>query len=369
MIVMNKKYKTKLILILGIVFFSFVFVQSAFAANKYWIGSSSVNVGSNWSPWGIPNTLDTAIFNSGGVSNATIDADFSANQLNIFSNYTGSIFLNYGKSLNLGNPPVVETPIVVSSAGSQVSTTTYPLSGIFLGGSFTFNKSISSTVVSSIVITQNGSLSADANLAGLQLYYKKEATCSSTLPLDAVSFNSVGVTFTSNIATTTGTMAVDSSESPSQVCIYAKYDITGSDSSIMGQTVDLEILNPSTDVTVNSSTVSPATAADISGATTLVSSTTPMLSLKMSDPTKNPTVFYLQDGALWIKEGVNGTPGKLTSDTVEVTSLRFTTLTGFLGTLFGSLKIEMTVKAKNSGETQEYNVERTFTTTVKVRKR
>jgi hypothetical protein len=372
---MIKEYKTKIFLILGIFLFSFILFQPVFATDKYWIGSGSINSGENWSSSGVPNSLDTAIFNGGGVSNSTIDTDFSVKEFNIGSVYTGSIFLNYGKSLNLGN---FQTPMVVSSAGSQVSTTSYPLSDIYLGGGFTFNK-VGSTVTTNIVITQKGSLNADANLANLKLYYKKETTCSSSFPSGTTQFNSSGVSFSSNIATTTGNMTVDSS---GQVCVYAKYDITGStppDQSLMGQTVDLEILNPSTDVLTNpTSTSSPATAIDISGATTLVipstatTSVSPivaMLSLEMSDTTKNPTVFYLQDGALWIKEGVNGTPGKLTSDTVEVTSLKFTTLTGFLSTLFGSLKIEMTIKAKNSGETQEYNVERTFTTTVKVRKR
>ncbi|MGB8815838.1 MAG: hypothetical protein WCC74_01170 [Minisyncoccia bacterium] len=367
---MKKEFKIKPILITGIFFFFFIFVQFSFATDKYWLGSGLLNIGSNWSPLGTPNIFDVVFFNGDSVSNATIDDDFGANQLNVFSTYSGSIYLNYGKTLNLGYPPAVpETPIVVSSVGSQVSTTTYPLSGIFLGGSFTFNKSASSTIVSRIVITQKGSLNADTNLANLQLYYKKEETCSTSFPSGATLFNPGGSSFFSNVISITGTMNVSSFEFPNKVCIYIKYDITGYDPLIMGQTVDLEILNPSNDVTVNSSTVSPATAIDIFGATTLISSTTPMLSLEMSNPAKNPTTFYLQDGILWIKEGVNGTPGRITSNKVEVTSLRFTTLTGFLNTLFGSLKIEMTVKARNEGETQEYKVERTFTTTVKVRKR
>ncbi|MEK7465511.1 MAG: prepilin-type N-terminal cleavage/methylation domain-containing protein [Patescibacteria group bacterium] len=78
------------------------------------------------------------------------------------------------------------------------------------------------------------------------------------------------------------------------------------------------------------------TATDINGASTT-------LNLKMSDSTKNPTVFSLASGALMMQEGT-GTAVAVTPSTIYVTALSFTKLnnTSSQGTATSSVQIRIT---------------------------
>lgn len=151
--------------------------------------------------------------------------------------------------------------ITVSSSGSQVSTINVPSTNNYVGGAFTFVRNGGSANVTQIIITETGTVNANANLSNLKLYYETASTCSyngnETLFGTASSFNS------SEKATVSGTMSVGTS----QVCVYALVDVGSGASN--GQTLDIEI-NASSEVTVSSGSVSGSFPVAIAGSTTLV---------------------------------------------------------------------------------------------------
>ncbi|PKN02738.1 hypothetical protein CVU76_01740 [Candidatus Dojkabacteria bacterium HGW-Dojkabacteria-1] len=150
----------------------------------------------------------------------------------------------------------------VGTSGTQNSQT-YPNTNDFnIGGSFTFVRNEGSGNVTSITISHTGSVSS-SNLSDLKLYYKQESSCSTSKPVDATLFNSTPGSFSSGSSTVTGSMSVGAT----QTCLYVQLDI-GSGAQI-GETIEIQITNPSTQVTVASGVVTPATAVVITGTTTI----------------------------------------------------------------------------------------------------
>ncbi len=95
------------------------------------------------------------------------------------------------------------------------------------------------------------------------MYYKQESTCSSSIPGDATLFNSSPGSFSSGFSTVTGTIPTTTSK----VCVYARLDIGGSAN--LGETIELEITNPSTDVQTTANIVTPSSPVSISGTSTI----------------------------------------------------------------------------------------------------
>ncbi|MFA6446070.1 MAG: LamG-like jellyroll fold domain-containing protein, partial [Candidatus Paceibacterota bacterium] len=264
--------------------------------------------------------------------------------------------------------------VTLSATGTQQATTTIPATNQYLGGAFTAGQNAGTSNVTSITLTQKGSLNADTYLSNLRLY--STSTVNGVCPLFSASytaFNGTGVAFSGNRATTTGTLAVGTIP----ICIYARFDVAGSmTEALIGNSIDLEVTNPSTDIIASGVTVVPATAVNISGATILVTSSvtngdtststiSSTLSLKMADADKNPTVFYVKDNALWMKQGT-GAPQRLTAETLFVTGATFINLGG----PSGSVKVQLRVKKKAvDGSVQNYTLEKTFTTSATVRKK
>ena len=145
--------------------------------------------------------------------------------------------------------------------------------------------------------------------------------------------------------TTAGTpmaLTVDTS-----VCVYIVYDLNGSSGlGTMGKTIDFEITNPSVDIIVSAGTVIPNTTLNIDGVTMIavdnvaivrdappvsVQTTNPacsnsiitsMMSVHMDDAVKDPTLYYLQNCAVWKKEG-NADPHRLNNPNFQIRSLTF----------------------------------------------
>ncbi|HCC67820.1 TPA: hypothetical protein DEP90_01230 [Patescibacteria group bacterium] len=187
--------------------------------------------------------------------------------------YTFEIYLNVksdndadaAASANLDNInlDVIPPNITTSTTGTQISTVSADTADFYVGGAFTFVRNTGSTTVTSITISETGTI-ADTDISGLILYYKQEATCSTSIPGDATQFNATPGSFSSGSSTVTGSMSVGTS----QVCMYVEVDI-GSGASV-DETVLIQITNPSTQVTASAGTVSPATAVAISETTTIV---------------------------------------------------------------------------------------------------
>jgi hypothetical protein len=170
--------------------------------------------------------------------------------------------------------------ITVGTTGTQKTTVNPSTSNFYIGGAFTFVRNADSASVTSITIAETGTIS-DTNISGLILYYKQEATCSTSIPVDATQFNSTAGTFSGGSSTVTGSMTVGTS----QICMYVEADIgTASED----DTIEIQITNPSTDVTASAGTVSPSTAVAISGTTTVATNQAPTFTSFDDDGPKDP---------------------------------------------------------------------------------
>ncbi len=178
--------------------------------------------------------------------------------------------------------------ITVGSSGTLVSNLAIPSTGNYTGGAFTFSRDVGTDDVTSIKVTENGTVNAAANLANLTLWYYQTSSCGTTIPGGASQFNSTAGTFSGTgpyTSTVTGSMTVTSG---APMCVYAQLDV-GSGAA-PGDTIQLEIANPSTDVVVSSGTVSPSSAVAITGTITLVP--------------PGPTTDQILRGGEWFSGGV-----------------------------------------------------------------
>jgi hypothetical protein len=176
---------------------------------------------------------------------------------------------------------LTEPGITVGATGTQTANIQAGTTNQYLGGAFTLVREAATSNVTSITVSETGTI-ADANITNLDLYYKQEASCSATMPSGTTLFNSTPGTFSSGSSTVTGTIPVGTS----QICVYAQADIGSGASN--GDTVEIQITNPSTQVVSSFGTVSPATAVAISGTTTITSNTAPSFTAINSNSPQYP---------------------------------------------------------------------------------
>ena len=143
--------------------------------------------------------------------------------------------------------------------------------------------------------------------------------------------------------------------------------------------MDLEIANPSTDLTMAGVTVGPATPVDINGVTIIMTAnndlTTPttsnpscsnslitsVLSLHMSDQAQDPTVYYLQNCSIWKMIG-GGAPRRMTNQNLQVHSLNLTDMGG------GNVRFAITISNIDQGAGANFlDIVRTFSTSAGTR--
>lgn len=196
--------------------------------------------------------------NAGGGGGVTVTSSSGDHTFTTKSRISDS-----GTLTNITTSPVITVGagLTVSSTGTQTSTMSIPSSNNYVGGAFTFISAGSQTV-SEIIVSDTGTVTANSDISNLKIRYETAGTC--TYNGDETLFNSTGVSFdASEQATATGTMAI----STSQVCVYVILDVGSGASG--DETLEIQITDPSTEVTVNTGTVSPATPVAISGTTTL----------------------------------------------------------------------------------------------------
>ena len=218
----------------------------------------------------VSSAASTALTRIDGLGGS---ADCTTVALTNGQDYTYKVFQkdtssNYDVGVLIGTftPQSAVPNITVGTEGTQNSPLIIPSTNNNVGGAFTFVRSSGTADVTSIVITDNGTVNANLNLSNVVLFYKTEATCSTSIPVDATQYNSTGVGFNaSEKATVVGDSGM--TVGTSQICVYVRLDV-GSGAGD-GQTMEIRIADPSTEVTVSAGTVSPATPVDIAGTTTL----------------------------------------------------------------------------------------------------
>lgn len=165
-------------------------------------------------------------------------------------------------------------PLTVSALGAHVTEVRGSTTNFYVGGSFVFSEFSSGRDVTSITITESGSVDGATNLDNIRLLYDLDTTaphdCQSEsydggeLQFGATDTN--GFSGGNGVATFADTVSVTSS---STMCVYVLLDVLGSATD--GQTMELAIDDPSTDVLVSGSfSAQPSSRVAPAGDTTVV---------------------------------------------------------------------------------------------------
>jgi hypothetical protein len=155
--------------------------------------------------------------------------------------------------------------ITVGSTGTQTSSLNVGSTNNYIGAAFTLIGNSSSVNLTSITLSETGTVNGNTNLSNVKLYYETAATCafSGTEPQFGTtqSFN------VSDQAVFTGTLPVGSS----QICVYPVLDVGSGASG--GQTMELQI-TASTDIVPATGAIYGTFPVLLAGTTTLSSSNT-----------------------------------------------------------------------------------------------
>ena len=162
--------------------------------------------------------------------------------------------------------PVIN--VTIGSVGSQQNVNA-STTGTYIGGAFSIVGNVGSRSITSVTITENGTINAQDNLKNIKLLYDLDTSA----PYDCASESyagsetQFGSTVAGGFSSANGTAAFSGSVtvSPTQtMCIYVLADIQGT--SGVGDTIEVQITTPTTDVVGSGSPViSPATAITLSG--------------------------------------------------------------------------------------------------------
>lgn len=163
--------------------------------------------------------------------------------------------------------------VIVSAADTQqdlrVGTTT-----AHVGGTFVITENTSNRDITSITITENGTVDGLNDLDNIRLQYDLDTTA----PYDCASegYNSTdtqfGATDTTGFSAANGTSVFTGTQqitTTQTMCVYVVVDVL--DSATFGETIELEITDPSVDVAGSGTpNVTPSTAILLPGTTTLL---------------------------------------------------------------------------------------------------
>lgn len=230
----------------------------------------------------VSDTSQTSIMGESGES-AGQGTAFPRGWISIYLNSTTGVKLYHSDDGQTQNYDfqVVEWPqtaavaadVTVSTIGSQTSSMYISSTDNYVGGTFVIAENTSSRNVTGITIAETGSIDADTEITSnsVRLYYETSSDCSGesfsdtwptpseTLFDTADSFSSSSVSFTNaGIGITTSL----------EMCVYVVFDVDATADE--GDEIEIQISDPSSDVTVDGGgTVGPGSAVAISGTTTV----------------------------------------------------------------------------------------------------
>lgn len=163
----------------------------------------------------------------------------------------------------------VAADVAVSALGTQFSQTDIPDSGFYIGGAFVAAENTSARTITSVTLTEQGTIDAANGLGEVSLQYDLDTTA----PYDCVSesyaisdtlFGTSTFSAANGSSTFTGSVAISTT---STACFYVVVDVTAS--ALNSETIDIVINSPASDLIVTSGSVGPSTPADIVASTTL----------------------------------------------------------------------------------------------------
>lgn len=157
---------------------------------------------------------------------------------------------------------LIPKDVTVSSQGSHFATTTIPSNDFHVGGAFVLTPNNSSETITEITLTASGTVDLQNDIDDIRLFYEfdnslpydcaSESFTSTTTETQFGGTDSDGFSATGATSTFTGSVAVTNSQS---MCVYVLVD--GPDTITDGETFEVYIEDPSTDVVIASGQVDP----------------------------------------------------------------------------------------------------------------
>ncbi len=166
----------------------------------------------------------------------------------------------------------IAADLSVSASGTQAASLLVPSTNQHIGGQFVLRENTSNRNVTSIMVTESGSVDALADLDNIRLQYDLDTTapydCSSeTYSGSETQFGSTdtdGFSGPNGTSTFTGSVNVTTTQT---MCVYVVLDVRNSANN--GDIIEIEINSPASDVIVSAGSVSPSTPIALTGSTTL----------------------------------------------------------------------------------------------------
>jgi hypothetical protein len=175
-------------------------------------------------------------------------------------------YTNYPKA-------TIAADVTVTATGTQVSSIDIPQTNTYIGGAFRIVENSSSRNVTDITLTEKGTVDASTGLGNVKIYYDLDTSvpydcASESYAGGEVQFGSTdtdGFSAANGTSTFSGSAAISTTQT---MCAYVVVEVT--DQALNAETIDIEISSGSSDVVVSGGgTVSPSTALDITGSSTL----------------------------------------------------------------------------------------------------
>ena len=167
----------------------------------------------------------------------------------------------------------INAEVSVNSFGTQIVNTDIPTTDVYSGGGFSIRENDTSHSVTSITLTQNGTVDGTTGLDNIKLFYDLDTSA----PYDCASesYNGTESQFGSTDTdgfSASGTSTFSGSSvlitTSQTMCIYPVFDVTSNASN--GDTVEISIESANSDVIAGSASVSPSNPRTIDGTTTLL---------------------------------------------------------------------------------------------------
>lgn len=169
--------------------------------------------------------------------------------------------------------------VTVATTGTQVPNLSIDSQDNYVGGTFSFSNASSTALnITEVTITETGTVDAQNDLSNIRIYYENDTSN----PYDCASesydgtesqYGATSTSFSSANGTSTfsGSVAITTT---STMCGYVVLDVDASAS--VGETIDIEINDPSTEVLVSGSGRAwPDTTIGLAGSTTLLANVPP----------------------------------------------------------------------------------------------
>ncbi len=167
----------------------------------------------------------------------------------------------------------IAADVTISTLGSQITTAGITSTNRYIGGAFVITENSSSRNVTSITLTENGSVDGATDLDNIRLYYDLDTSAPYNCASESYGGgeSQFGATSTTGFSSANGTSTFSGSvgiSTTTTMCVYPVLDITNTAQN--DETIDITINSGSADVQVSGGgSRAPSTALDITGSTTL----------------------------------------------------------------------------------------------------